>query len=73
MLAFPLKALDRRHKSPVLKLLAQVAQAKPLPPEPAEFPALLHRQLWPGHTPSDELSERQEVDDAFRQTGYQNP
>lgn len=64
MLAFPLKAHDRTYKILALRLLVQVAQTKPLPATLAEFPTSLYRQLWSSHTPSEELSDRQEIDDA---------
>ena len=68
ILAFPLEAHDRSYKLLALKLLAEVAESRPLSPAMTEFPASLYRQLWSSYTPREELPDRQTIDAIFEQS-----
>ena len=68
ILAFPLRAHDRGHKILALRLLATVAQSRPLPPALAEFTASLYRQLWSGYAPAEERADRLQIDETLQQS-----
>lgn len=68
ILAFPLRAHDRGHKILALRLLATVAQSRPLPPALAEFTASLYRQLWSGYAPDEERADRLQIEETLQQS-----
>ena len=70
ILAFPMRMHDRAHKIVVLKLLALVASRRKLAPTIADYPALLHGQLWPGYTPSEEHTDRQQIGELFERSEF---
>ena len=60
---FPLRDDDRVYKILVLKLFAFVASKRTLPLEIAGYVASLYSQLWPGYTTSEELKDREQIDE----------
>ena len=64
--AFPLREHDRVYKILVLKLFALVASKRKLPPEIEGYVASLYRQLWPGYTTSEELVDREQIDEMLK-------
>ena len=66
--AFPLKEQDRVYKILVLKLFALVASKRKLPPEIEDYVAALYRQLWSGHTTSEELEDREQIDEMLKRS-----
>ena len=65
---FPLRAHDRGYKIMALKLLALAATSRPPIPALADYTAALHRELWPGYTPHDELPDRQRIDEMLQRS-----
>ena len=68
ILAFPLRVHDRGYKILALKLLARVAQSRPLPLALAEFTASLYRQLWSGYAPDEERADRLQIEETLQQS-----
>ena len=66
--AFPLKEHDRVYKILVLKLFALVASKRKLSPEIKGYVASLYRQLWSSHTTSEELEDREQIDELLKQS-----
>ena len=60
---FPMRADDRDYKIMALKLLALAETSRPPIPDLADYTAALYRELWPGYTPQEELSDRQLIDE----------
>ena len=60
---YSLRAHDRGYKIMALKLLALAASSRPPVPDLADHTATLYRELWPGYTPHEELSDRQQIDE----------
>jgi len=67
ILTFPLRSHDRTYRILALKLLANVARSRRLSAKLADSTASLYRQLWPGHEPEEERSDRQQVDEMLEQ------
>ena len=65
---FPLRADDRGYKIMALKLLALAASSRPLIPDLADYTASLYRELWPGYTAHEELSDRQRIDEMLERS-----
>ena len=65
---FPLRAHDRGYKIIGLKLLALAASSRPPIPDLADYAAALYRELWPGYTPQEELSDRQRIDEMLQRS-----
>ena len=65
---FPLRADDRGNKIMALKLLALAASSRPPNPDLADYTAALYRELWPGYTPHEELSDRQRIDEMLQRS-----
>ena len=66
--AFPLREHDRVYKILVLKLFALVASERKLPPEVEDYVASLYRQLWSGYTASEELEDREQIDEMLKRS-----
>ena len=66
--AFPLREHDRIYKILVLKLFALVASKRMLSPEIEGYVASLYRQLWPGYTTSEELADREQIDELLKRS-----
>ena len=65
---FPLRTHDRGYKITALKLLALAASSRPPNPDLADYTAALYRELWPGYTPQEELSDRQRIDEMLQRS-----
>ena len=65
---FPLRADDRGYKIMALKLLALAASSRLPSPDLADYTAALYRELWPGYTLQDELSDRQQIDEMLQRS-----
>jgi len=65
---FPLRADDRGYKIMALKLLALAASSRPPVPDLADYTAALYRELWPGYTLQEELSDRQHIDEMLQRS-----
>ena len=65
---FSLRAHDRGYKIMALKLLALAASSRPPIPDLADHTATLYRELWPGYTPHEELSDRQRIDEMLNRS-----
>ena len=70
---FPLRAHDRSYKIMALKLLALAANSRPPIPDLADYTAVLYRELWPGYTPHEELSDRQRIDEMLQRSAARIP
>ena len=68
--AFPLREYDRVEKILLLKLLALVASKRKLAPTVEDDLVSLYRQLWPGHTPSEERVDRQQIDELLKRSQF---
>ena len=64
----PTRHHDRGYKIMALKLLALAANSRPPIPELADYTAALYRELWPGYTPHEELSDRQRIDEMLERS-----
>ena len=51
-----------------LKLLALAASSRPPNLDLADYTAALYRELWPGYTPHEELSDRQRIDEMLQRS-----
>ena len=58
----------RGYKIMALKLLALAASSRPPIPDLVDYTAALYRELWPGYTPQEELSDRQRIDDMLNRS-----
>ena len=65
---FSLRAHDRGYKIMALKLLALAASARPPTPDLADYTAALYRELWPGYTLQEELSDREQIDEMLQRS-----
>ena len=68
MCSFPLREHDRAYKILILKLFALVDSKKRLPPEIEDYVASLYRQLWSGYTISEELEDREQIDEMLKRS-----
>ena len=65
---FPLRVHYRGYKIMALKLLALAASSRSKIPDLADYTAALYRELWPGYTPHEELSDRQRIDEMLERS-----
>ena len=62
IIAFRLRSQDRQDEILVLKLLALVSTTKQLRSKIMTLFRSIYRHIWPGYTPNEEKSDREEVD-----------
>lgn len=65
---FPMRADDRGYKIMALKLFALAASSRSPNPDLMDYMAALYRELWPGYTPHEELSDRQRIDEMLQRS-----